>query len=168
MFKELASRNLAYPVGLSRYSQHFTIESLMVSGRKPLRLSEVARANPMLGTAQLPSFQLARTQSLFGGELLNVQSPSKSVAVQLDIGRSVIDGFKKLAEAVENASRYDLEKRWLTAHRQEYRGKWIALDGETLLATGSSSKEVFAAVSGHKPTPLVVEIAEHEASFPGW
>ncbi len=37
------------------------------------------------------------------------------------------------------------EMRWLKDHRHEYRGEWVALEGDRLVAHGNDAKEVFAA-----------------------
>lgn len=36
-------------------------------------------------------------------------------------------------------------RRWMSAHRHEYAGEWVALDGERLIAHGTAANEVFAA-----------------------
>ena len=35
-------------------------------------------------------------------------------------------------------------RRWMTAHRHEYAGQWVALDGDRLIAHGANPNEVFA------------------------
>jgi uncharacterized protein DUF5678 len=35
-------------------------------------------------------------------------------------------------------------RRWMMAHRNEYAGQWVALDGERLIAHGTNADEVFA------------------------
>jgi hypothetical protein len=76
--------------------------------------------------------------------------------------------LSKLADRFRHKSRHELEKTWLAEHRHEYRGRWIALDGNRLLATAACAKEVFAQVASHKPTPLVTQIPEQELPFAGW
>ena len=64
----------------------------------------------------------------------------------------------------------DRELQWLAAHRHEYPGLWLALDGYALVASSQSLAEVLRQAR-HKgsPNPLVAwsdEIAE--APFGGW
>jgi hypothetical protein len=65
-------------------------------------------------------------------------------------------------------NQHELESTWLSEHQNEFAGKWIALEGETLLAAGDSAKAVFASVAHHKPAPLIIHIAEPEMPFAGW
>jgi hypothetical protein len=59
------------------------------------------------------------------------------------------------------------EAAWLAANRQAYLGQWVALDGDHLLAVRSSAREVFAAIDGYVPTPLVTKIRP-AVPFAGW
>jgi hypothetical protein len=43
--------------------------------------------------------------------------------------------------------RVDQEMRWVANNRHRFSGQWIAIQGETLLATGITAKEVFARVA---------------------
>ena len=53
------------------------------------------------------------------------------------------------------------EKDWLRAHGQEYRGQWVALNGEELLSHGSDARRVRdeARAKGVQ-TPLMVHIPD--------
>lgn len=53
------------------------------------------------------------------------------------------------------------EKEWLLAHGQEYRGQWVALNGEELLSHGSDARGVRdeARAKGVQ-TPLMVHIPD--------
>ena len=50
------------------------------------------------------------------------------------------------------------ELRWLRENRVRYAGRWVALRGGELLATGDNAAEVFAAVRDERDTPLVVKV----------
>jgi hypothetical protein len=70
----------------------------------------------------------------------------------------------------EASSFRDREFQWLAAHRNEYPGLWLALDGDALVASSNSLAEVLRQAR-HKGSanPLVAwsdEIAE--APFGGW
>lgn len=68
--------------------------------------------------------------------------------------------FKALGEQLKNGSGSSLEarfvdpipepdpepnRRWMAAHRGEYAGQWVALDGDRLIAHGRNAKEIFTA-----------------------
>jgi len=65
--------------------------------------------------------------------------------------------------------RTERELAWLSANRHLYANRWIALDGDTLLAVADTAREVFAAVAGHPRVPLVIQVEPPEgANFAGW
>lgn len=59
---------------------------------------------------------------------------------------------------------------WLKAHREEYAGKYVALDGERLVGCGSSIREANeqARREGIDRPFLVHVSSEHDAPFGGW
>ena len=48
------------------------------------------------------------------------------------------------------------EMRWLSEHRGEYIGQWVALDGDRLIAASLVQQEVWDAVSADTPNPPLV------------
>ena len=65
--------------------------------------------------------------------------------------------------------RTERELTWLSANRRLYENRWIALDGDALLAVGNSAREVYGAIAGYPGTPLVIEVEPPEgANFAGW
>ena len=94
--------------------------------------------------------------------------PPKSVKEHMAAADCIVVELKHLAERARKKSRHHQELAWLAANRKHYPGQWVALDGEQLLAAGSSVKGVFAQVANHKPTPLVIFLAEEELPFAGW
>ena len=62
------------------------------------------------------------------------------------------------------------EQRWLAEHGREYAGKWVALDGDRLLAHGENAREVYAAVrDSDVRLPLVVRVSPpDQLPFGGW
>lgn len=51
------------------------------------------------------------------------------------------------------------ELRWLTEHRKEYAGQWVALDGDKLIASGPNASLVYeAARESGAALPLVTEV----------
>jgi hypothetical protein len=70
---------------------------------------------------------------------------------------------------VIDAGREGSEFKWLGLNQQQYAGRWVALDGSSLLAVGNSAREVYSAIAGHKGTPLVTYVEkENEPYFAGW
>ncbi|MGH9934839.1 MAG: DUF5678 domain-containing protein [Blastocatellia bacterium] len=61
----------------------------------------------------------------------------------------------------EFAAKWGLERRWLEKNSQEYAGRWVALDGDHLLAAGSSAREVYAALKAAGVSGSLVTRVEH-------
>jgi hypothetical protein len=59
------------------------------------------------------------------------------------------------------------ERAWIEEHRHEYAGKWVALDGDRLVAASPNQAEVWAAVreDGAK-LPLVCRIPAPDEPLP--
>jgi len=71
----------------------------------------------------------------------------------------------------KDPSRFETELRWIAEHQEEYAGKWVALDGDVLLASGSSAREVYEVVDRltGATIPLVVQIQpKNSLPFGGW
>ena len=72
-------------------------------------------------------------------------------------------------DTIDRAERARSEFRWLAENRDRYSGRWIALDGNRLLAVGDSAREVYAAIVNYDGTPLVTRVeASQETYFAGW
>jgi hypothetical protein len=57
----------------------------------------------------------------------------------------------------------------LETHREQFAGRWVALEGNALLAVGDSGREVYAAIAHHEGAPLVTRIEpEEQLPFAGW
>jgi hypothetical protein len=77
--------------------------------------------------------------------------------------------LKAVGDATKEVERQMSELSWLETHREQFAGRWVALDGNTLLAVGNSAREVYAAITGNKGTPLVTYVErENEPYFAGW
>ncbi len=61
----------------------------------------------------------------------------------------------------EFARKWELERKWVEENGQEYAGRWVALDGDHLLATGSSAREVYAALKAAGISGSLVMRVEH-------
>jgi hypothetical protein len=61
----------------------------------------------------------------------------------------------------EFAAKWEQERTWLAQHQHEYAGRWVALDGNQLVATGSSAREVYAALKATGISGTLVTRVEH-------
>ncbi len=66
--------------------------------------------------------------------------------------------------------RFHRALKWIDENREEYDGKWVALDGDTLLAHGTDGKKVHAAAQAKGvKTPLMHRVSVKETQpFGGW
>jgi len=61
------------------------------------------------------------------------------------------------------------ELEWLASHRKNYAGKWVALRGSHLLASGPDAREVYSKVRHLSPPPLLMRVEEEQdLPFAGW
>lgn len=62
------------------------------------------------------------------------------------------------------------ERAWVEAHRDEYLGQWVALDGDFLIAHGTDARSVYdEARSRGITSPYLVHVAPKvEAYVGGW
>ena len=66
----------------------------------------------------------------------------------------------------EFAAKWELERRWLEENSQQYAGRWVALEGDQLLAAGSSAREVYAALKAAGISGSLVTRVEHPDDLP--
>ena len=78
---------------------------------------------------------------------------------------------QKAARLQQELEQYQRAKQWIAAHRAEYLGQWVALEGDQLISAGTSATEVDAAAraAGIK-VPFVIRIVAEEPKFyySGW
>lgn len=70
-----------------------------------------------------------------------------------------------------NANRAAKSLRWLHENREKYSGQWIALDGDRLIASGATAKEVYFKAKAEGVEIPFVELVTEEESGPftgGW
>ena len=64
-----------------------------------------------------------------------------------------------------HANRSAKSLRWLHENRDKYSGQWVALDGERLIASGSTAKEVYSKAKAEGVgIPFVELVTEREAA----
>jgi len=94
--------------------------------------------------------------------------PAPTVEAHLSRAHEVLRDLAKAQEIEALDQKFRQEMTWLAANKHRYAGRWVALDGDRLLAEGVTSKEVFAKVSAGPNPPLVIRIEEEELPFGGW
>ena len=74
------------------------------------------------------------------------------------------------AKSRPEVSRFTLEQQWIERNRKEYAGKWVALEGDRLLAFAETAKAVYRAASEiGVQRPLVVKVEPpDQPPFAGW
>lgn len=97
------------------------------------------------------------------GEEIVIEHDTHSVAVLRPAASEA------MGDARNGSERERSEFRWLALNRRQYAGRWVALDGDALLAVGESAREVYANIAGYAGTPLVTRVEpEDEVYFAGW
>ena len=63
----------------------------------------------------------------------------------------------------------EAEMRWLREHGAEYAGRWVALDGDRLVAAGADGREVYREAHARGVgTPFVTFVEEDVPFVAGW
>lgn len=79
---------------------------------------------------------------------------------------------KSLPEVRRVTNTYDFSKsrEWLKAHRHEYIGQWIVLDGDLLIGAGDDPRPIVAQAHAAGRTTLFVELIRDtsEPFMGGW
>ena len=65
---------------------------------------------------------------------------------------------------------HDGERAWINAHREEYLGQWVALDGDRLVAHGTDAKKVYDEARVRRiAAPYLERVSpKQEAFMGGW
>ncbi|MDQ3253161.1 MAG: DUF5678 domain-containing protein [Acidobacteriota bacterium] len=82
--------------------------------------------------------------------------------------RDELDRDLQAAPAAYNT--HEREHAWIEAHRDEYLGQWVALDGDRLIAHGTNAREVYLAAreKGVKAPFLEQMMPSLEPYMGGW
>ena len=70
-----------------------------------------------------------------------------------------------------HANRSTKSLRWLHENREKYAGQWVALDGERLIASGPTAKEVYSEAKAEGVEVPFVELVTDREPMPstsGW
>lgn len=88
----------------------------------------------------------------------------------IEVEKAKENNFDKNGDFEQRQERFKQAMRWIRKNREEYDGKWVALDGGTLLAHGTDGKKVHAdAQAKGVKTPLMHRVSIKETQpFGGW
>jgi hypothetical protein len=63
---------------------------------------------------------------------------------------------------------FEREHAWVDAHRDEYLGQWVAVEGDSLVAHGANPREVYlAARDSGIEVPYLVRVENRDEPFTG-
>lgn len=83
--------------------------------------------------------------------------------------KGTTNGERHSSRAHANRSAQSL--RWLHENRDKYSGQWVALDGDRLIASGTTAKEVYSKAKAEGIEIPFVELVTERESVPftgGW
>ena len=83
--------------------------------------------------------------------------------------KGATNGERDVSHADANRSAKSL--RWLNENREKYLGQWVALDGDRLIASGATAKEVYSKAKAEGVEIPFVELVTGRESGPftgGW
>jgi hypothetical protein len=117
-----------------------------------------ARGFIQLGEGQVATIELNRPPN----------EPLITVESHFLRAQNVLRHFARYEKRVDRDKKFSEEMNWLAANKRRFAGRWIALEGEHLLAVGNTSREVFSQLSANAAPPLVIRIDEEDLPFAGW
>ncbi len=61
----------------------------------------------------------------------------------------------------EFAAKWEQERTWLAQNQNDYAGRWVALDGDRLILSGASAREIYTALKAAGISGSLVTRVEH-------
>lgn len=92
----------------------------------------------------------------------------ESLASHIRKARAAVAELLEGQRRLERTEIYEQALAWVATNREMYAGRWIALQGSQLLATGKNARDVHARVRGLDPPALIVRIEPEDLPFAGW
>jgi hypothetical protein len=77
--------------------------------------------------------------------------------------RSPLPAIRRVAEGINR----DREMRWISEHRLGYRGEWVALAGDRLIAHGVDGDPVYAAARAEGGVPFLFRCPDDDLPSAG-
>jgi len=82
--------------------------------------------------------------------------------------KALIDSLPSFPEQQAKYRAREREAAWVNKHRNEYMGRWVAVEGNTLVALGEDARAVYkAAREAGIEIPYVVRVEQREEAFMG-
>jgi len=103
-----------------------------------------------------------------GITLTPISTEETSLRSQLMRAKNVLRRLPDSKKRAQELETFAKEAKWLTENGGKYAGRWIALQGDQLLAEGATAKEVFSKVEGQTTPPLVIRVVADDLPFAGW
>lgn len=84
--------------------------------------------------------------------------------------RAALEALESNGDAQLAFRTHEQERAWVYAHRDEYLGEWVALEGDRLLAHGPDARKVYEAARAQGVAAPYVERVEPkvDAFMGGW
>lgn|SRR5262245_9258963 len=82
--------------------------------------------------------------------------------------RIALESLDPSGEVAPSPTSHDQERAWIHAHRKQYVGQWVAVDGARLVAHGLDARSVYlAARKAGISSPHVERVESEEEPFTG-
>src|SRR5829696_4874590 len=97
-----------------------------------------------------------------------LEEARKLPAEQLHRLRNALEALETNGDTLPSYRSNHQERVWIDAHRDEYLGQWVALQGDRLVAHGTDAKAVYdEARNLGIASPYLEQVAPKEAAFIG-
>jgi hypothetical protein len=82
--------------------------------------------------------------------------------------RDALDELSSNGDTQPSYKTHEGERAWINAHRDEYLGQWVALDGDHLVAHGTDAKKVYDEAREQGITaPYLEQVSPKQDAFMG-
>jgi len=124
---------------------------------------------PARGVQSIPDSQTLPAWSFLHTNNSNdrLDDDATTLWAHLSGARRALANLGQVRQRAEKDRLLRQERQWLSENRHRFSGRWIALEGDQLLAHGATSREVFLKVSGRATPPLVILVADEDLPFAG-
>jgi hypothetical protein len=169
----LVSEDISNILSVYRSSQQSELESWFQSSSAGTSF-DTGNKRPLLASSGIYSAYSMQETGLIpwseyqGSRTVKVSSENTGIENHLRQARLALEELARLNERTQEDRQLRQEMKWLAENRAKFRGKWVALHGNRLLAAEATAREVFAKVADQQTPPLVIRIEEDELPFGGW
>ena len=121
-------------------------------------------AQSILDRQTLPAWSLLQAGNSAG----RLDDDATTVWAHLSGAHRALASLAQVRQRAERDRLFRQELKWLSQNGHRFSGRWVALEGDQLLADGATSREVFLKVSDRAKPPLVIRVANDDPAFAGW